>query len=155
MTKKKSLNQKLTALRDSRTLYARANDVCDPDFLQNSFFDAHDRLQVKYEMLRRVSHEGASVRAAAAAFGMSRPAFYEAQRAFQQDGLAGLIPERPGPRRAHKLSTEVVEYAEEMLAQEEVPTLSVVLSAIQEHFGIQVHRRSLERALARRSKKVR
>ena len=46
---------------------------------------------------------------AAASFGVSRPTWYQAQRAYEADGLPGLLPDRPGPRRPHKLSDEVVE----------------------------------------------
>ena len=64
------------------------------------FFDPEDLVQVKYEMLRRVREEGAAVTQASAAFGFSRPSFYAAQAAFQEAGLPGLVPQRPGPRRA-------------------------------------------------------
>ena len=53
------------------------------------FFDARDLIQVKYEMLRHVSVDGASKADAAALFGMSRPTFYQAEAAFARDGLAG------------------------------------------------------------------
>ena len=81
----------------------------DELFLGNAFFDPLDLLQVKYEMLRRVREDGESVSAAAARFGVSRPTFYAAQRAYEAGGLPALVPSRPGPRRAHKLGPEVVE----------------------------------------------
>ena len=34
----------------------------------------------------------------------------------EEGGLAGLVPARPGPRRAHKLTDEVVAFARERLA---------------------------------------
>ena len=46
---------------------------------------------------RRSSHS-------AAAFGFSRPSFYQAQAALAGGGLAALVPRKPGPRRAHKLT---------------------------------------------------
>jgi transposase len=155
MPKKRVTNGKLSALRNSRTLYAHADAVQDTEFRQNAFFDARDALQVKYEMLRRVSQEGASVSAAAKSFGLSRPAFYEARRAFQREGLAGLMRERPGPRRAHKLSAEVMACVDELLAAEKPQTLTKIIRIVQTRFAITVHRRSLERALARRAKKAR
>lgn len=42
---------------------------------------------MKYEMLRRVEIDKAAVTEAAAAFGLSRPAFYQAQRAVAQQSL--------------------------------------------------------------------
>ena len=80
------------------------------------FFDARDLVQVKYEMLRRAREEGSTVSEAAAAFGFSRPSFYEAKAAYESGGLPGLLPKRPGPRRAHKLSEAVVARLAEALA---------------------------------------
>ena len=76
------------------------------------FFDARDLVQVKYEMLRRARREGQPVSQVAAAFGFSRPSFYAAQALFEQAGLPGLVPQWPGPRRAHKLSEAVVDFLE-------------------------------------------
>src|SRR2546427_5041529 len=50
---------------------------------------------------------------AAAEFGFSRPSFYQAQAVFEAEGLPGLVPQRPGPKRAHKLSAEVVDRLEQ------------------------------------------
>src|SRR5579863_5527951 len=54
---------KLDALREEGTLNPTPDEVRDPKFLDNEFFDPHDIVQVKYEMLRRVSIENASVSA--------------------------------------------------------------------------------------------
>ena len=89
---------KASALRRHHALNARPDEVADPAFNgDNSFFDAQDLVQVKYEMLRRVREEGQAVSQASATFGFSRPSFYEAQAAFSESGLPGLVPQRPGP----------------------------------------------------------
>ena len=64
-------------------------------------------------MVRRVRVDGEPVSRSAAAFGFSRPSFYAAQRALDEGGLRGLVPARPGPRGAHKLTEEVVAFARE------------------------------------------
>lgn len=153
--KTKRPDPKLTALQQSGTLHRHPEAVVDREFQEGDFFDPRDALQVKYEMLRRVNSDGASVSAAARAFGFSRPAFYQAQRAFGQEGLGGLIPERPGPRRAHKLSEEVMQFVEEKDADDPTRTTEQVLEDIEVRFGLTVHRRSLERAQSRRAKKER
>ena len=61
---------------------------------------------MKYEMLRLVSVEKRPVSEAAKLCGFSRPSFYQAQAAFAQSGLAGLIPQKPGPRSGHKLTAD-------------------------------------------------
>ena len=69
---------KVTALRESRCLNPHPEQVTDPAFLADGFFDARDAVQVKYEMVRAVTADGAPVTAAAAAFGYSRPSYYQA-----------------------------------------------------------------------------
>jgi len=146
---------KSEALRQQGVLHSRPQDVTDPLFQAHEFFDPRDLIQVKYEMLRRVQVEGLSITAAAAAFGFSRPAFYQAQTAYQRHGLLGLIPQRPGPRRAHKLSSEVLDFALEQLAKNPALRAAALAASIEEALGVIVHPRSLERALARRQKKER
>jgi transposase len=80
---------------------------------------------------------------------------YQALSAFERGGLAALRPQRPGPRRAHKLSEEVVDFLESALA--DTPHLGVgeLALAVHERFGLSVHPRSVKRALLRREKKRR
>jgi hypothetical protein len=93
---------KLQALREARALNARPQRVADPLFGEGEFFDPRDLVQVKYEMLRRVLTEKRPVSEAATAFGFSRVAFYQAQAAFAEHGLPGLLAKRPGPRGARE-----------------------------------------------------
>jgi len=95
---------KEAALAQARCLNPHPEQVRDPAFLASDFFDARDAVQVKYEMVRQVKADGAPVTAAAAAFGYSRPAYYEAAAALERSGLEGLVPARPGPRGPHKLT---------------------------------------------------
>jgi Homeodomain-like domain len=82
-------------LARSRTLNAHPEAVRDQAFASSGFFDARDRVQVKYEMVRRVETEGSSVSAAADAFGFSRQSYYTAAQALADAGLAGLVPAKP------------------------------------------------------------
>jgi len=117
------------------------------------FFDPHDLVQVKYEMLRTVDKEGKSVKQASEAYGFSRPAFYQAQSQFKKSGVSGLIRKRPGPRSSHKITDEVLTFIEGE-TQEGEPLRSRKLALlIKEKFGKDVHPRSIERAIARRKKR--
>lgn len=149
MARRRPEDPKVEALRTQRSLNPRPEEVVDDEFASSEFFDPRDLVQVKYEMVRRVKLEGAPVTGTVEAFGFSRPTFYEAARVVEDEGLAGLVPERPGPRRAHKLTDEVVAFAEERLAAD--PTLRPrdLADAIEERFAISVHPRSVERAIAR------
>jgi transposase len=144
-----SEDPKITSLREARCLNPRPEDVTDAVFGSSEFFDARDAVQVKYEMVRRVRVDGASVTSAASAFGYSRPSFYQAAAALDEQGLDGLVPGKPGPRGRHKLTDEVCEFAEQQLTVD--PTLRArdLVGPIQQRFGVRVHPRSIERALTR------
>ena len=148
--------EKLAALREYHALHRRPDKVSDQAFVSGDpFFDARDLVQLKYEMLRRVNQEEQSVTQAAAAFGFSRPAFYEARTNFEKKGLAGLLPESPGPRRAHKLKDEVMDFVEQALGQDTSVPAGTLAEMVRERFGFLVHPRSIERALVRRKKNAR
>src|ERR1051326_338929 len=109
---------KLDALRHTGTLHPHPKSVTDPVFQDQPFCDARDLMQVKYEMLRKVEIDRAPVSAAATAFGLSRPSYYQALAAFEQGGLAGLAPQKRGPRRAHKFSAAVLEFLGQLRAEQ-------------------------------------
>ena len=146
---------KLGTLQQQGTLNPRPKLVRDELFLQDNFFDPRDLIQVKYEMLRRVQTEGQSVTDASANFGFSRPSFYQALSAFEQDGLASLVPHKRGPKQAHKLTEEVLTFIGEMRQKEPSVRLPDLVKLIQDRFGIRVHPRSIERSLLRHQKKLR
>ena len=144
---------KAVALRRHHALNPRPQAVGDSAFISgNAFFDPRDLVQVKYEMLRRVNQDGELVTRAAAEFGFSRPSFYQAQAVFEAEGLPGLVPQRPGPKRAHKLSEEVVDRLEQALEAEPALNSAQLAQRLEEQLGLRVHRRSVERALGRRKK---
>src|SRR5919198_53378 len=81
------------------TLNPNPEAVLDEQFATGGFFDAQDIVQVKYEMLRRVAN-GHSIAETIRAFGFSsRQAFYRARAAFQESGLAGLVPIKRRPKK--------------------------------------------------------
>jgi transposase len=123
--------------------------VTADSFLREGFFDPRDLVQVKYEMLRRVRVEGQSVASSAAASGLSRPTYYEAQGAFAREGLPGLLPRRRGPRHGHKVRDEVLRFLVAERSGEDRPGARELARRVQERFGVRVHPRTIERALAR------
>jgi transposase len=146
---------KIKTLRQQGVLNPHPQAVTDPLFQTGGFFDPHDLLQVKYEMLRRVEVDKAPVTEAAAVFGLSRPAFYQAQHAVAQQGLAGLIPRKRGPRGAHKLTPAALDFVLQQRAASPALTTAELIARIQQQFGVAVHRRTIERHLARQEKKRR
>jgi len=103
-------------------------------------------------MLRRVKKNSWSISQASTMFGFSRPSFYQAQSDFEQAGLSGFIPQRRGPRAPHKLSDEVMNFIENVRLNESRVTTSNLIIRIKERFGIDVHRRTIERATVRAKK---
>ena len=149
MARKRKSDAKEAALAETRTLNPRPEAVGDERFASSEFFDARDLVQVKYEMVRRVRVDGAPVTQAAATFGFSRPSYYEAAAAVDREGLGGLVPAKPGPRRAHKLTDEVIAYAQQLREQDPGLGSAELADAIAGKFAIRVHPRSVERALVR------
>jgi transposase len=153
MAKRGKPDPKTLELKRTGTLNPHPEAVTDLLFKENPFFDPRDLLQVRYEMLRRHNAEKTSILDAAAAFGVSRPTFYQAQAAFNRAGLVGLLPSQRGPKSGHKVTAEVLEYLASVKAAEPALTTVRCVQAVREHFGVTIHRRSLERALARSKKK--
>jgi transposase len=145
---------KQAALRQNGALNPHPQHVTDRLFQENEFFDARDLVQVKYEMLRRVRVERVPVSQSAATFGFSRPSYYQAQMAFEEEGLVGLIAQKRGPRQAHKLNTEVLDFVVQEQAAQPAPGFGELARMIEERFGFSVHPRSIQRALSRRKKNV-
>jgi len=142
-------------LRQQGTLNPNPDQVTDPLFQANEFFDPRDLVQVKYEMVRRVQIDKQPVSQSAAAFGFSRPTFYQAQADLKQNGLVGLVPQKRGPRSGHKLTGEVLDFLQQMRASEPPPRPVQLAEAVAQRFGIRVHPRSIERTLLRLQKKRR
>src|SRR2546425_1118721 len=155
MAKKPTRDPKTRALQQEASLHPHPEQVTDELFLTHEFFDPRDLVQVKYEMLRRVQSEGQAVSHSAAHFGFSRPSFYQAQAAFVQGGLPALMPQKRGPKKAHKLTAEVLAFIHQARQQDPSLRLAALVSRIQERYGIAVHPRSIERALVRGQKKPR
>jgi transposase len=147
-------DRKMERLKQQGGLNRHPERVRAPWFAGSSgFFDARDLAQVKYEMLRQVRVEGAEKTKAAALFGVSRPTFYEAEAAFAQEGLVGLLPKPRGPKSAHKLTAEVMAFIETCVSDDALSGARALARQVRAKFGVRVHPRSIERALARKKKR--
>lgn len=156
MTKpKKPQDGKIDSLKKYGAFNPHSQKVKEKKFSESvgGFFDSRDLVQVKYEMLRAVEKENLSVQQASDAFGFSRPAFYQTQSQFKQEGVIGLAKKRPGPKSAHKLTDEILTFVEEQVEEGKPLRARAIAPLIREKFGTEVHPRSIERAMARRKKK--
>lgn len=137
------------ALRAARALNPRPEAIRDGAFAASEFLDPRDLVQVRYEMVRRVRIEGDPVSRVVTDFGFSRPSWYVAAAALDEEGLPGLLRARPGPRRAHKLSEEIMSFVTGVLAEEPGLRAGELARRIEASFGVRAHPRSVERALER------
>lgn len=144
---------KAKVLREHATLNPHPERVSDVLFQTHVFFDPCDLVQVKYEMLRRVRVEGQPMGATAATFGFSRMTLHHLRKRFEAKGMTGLLPRHKGPRRAHKLTEEVLAFVIQTLKTEPDLRTADLPQRVEQAFGFSVHGRSIERALARRRKK--
>ena len=150
---RRTIDPKAEVLRRQGALHPNPRAVRDEAFRQEEFFDPRDLVQVRYEMLRRHQVDGDTVTEVATAFGVSRQAYYMTEAAFEEKGVAGLLPRRRGPRRAHKCTDEILDFAEQWRADSSAE--KDVSKAVQKRFGVSIHPRSIARALSRRKKKRR
>jgi transposase len=122
-------------------------------FLRHRFFDPLDKVQVKYEMLRAHAIDGDAVMAAAEAFGFSRQTFYTTLDAFEEFGILGLAEEKRGRRGPLKLAADDLKWLEALAHR--APELSgrQIAQRLWAERGVSVHRRTIERVLARSGKK--
>jgi len=133
-------------MRKNGSYNHRASTVTAEIFKGSSpFFDAHDLVQVKYEMLRAVDKERQEVSSTSAAFGFSRVSFYQIKKEYDESGVAGLIPKKRGPKGSRKLSGGDVEFARGLV---DTHTKMQIVSRLMEERGVEVSKRTLERQLS-------
>jgi transposase len=138
---------KAEALAKDGTLNQASAKVRDPKFRDGGFFDPRDIVQVKYEMLRQVSVENASVTNVSGDFGVSRPTFYQARADFDGAGIAGLVPKKRGPRGPNKLQGEVLAFLKLHWTPGQPIRARELAVLVRDQFGLDVHPRTIERAI--------
>jgi transposase len=147
-TRSKAKTAKVKALLEEGTLNPSPEKVRDPKFQENEFFDPRDLVQVKYEMLRRVSVEKASVTEATEKYGVSRPTYYQTKAIFDKGGLAGLVPRKRGPHGPHKLQGEALEFVQQQLVAGQPVRARELAKLVRQKFALPIHPRTIERAVA-------
>lgn len=140
--------QKHERLHNDGTLSPNPEKILDPKFRDHDFFDPHDVVQVRYEMLRRVSVENVSITDVAEEYGISRPTYYQTKTSLETEGLAGLVPKKRGPHGPHKLRPEIIEFLKAEVVPGQPMRARELAMVVLERFGLQVHPRTIERVLS-------
>jgi len=139
---------KRRALERAGLLNRKAGRVRAPLFGRVAFFDADDKLQAKYEMLRSHEADGLPVSRTAELFGYTRQAYYQIRQAFDEQGMAGLLDKKRGRRGPVKCTPEVVAF---LVRQKQAdPELSgrELAEQLEQERGVVVHRRTVEKIVA-------
>ena len=68
--------------------------------------------------------------------------------------MAGLLPEKKGPKRAHKLTAKVLAFIDAELAEHPEHAPADLAARIEKRFGVTIHPKSIGRARARREKNL-
>jgi len=137
-------------LRGSGTLNPRPENVTDPLFANSSFFDAHDLLQVRYEMIRGDSRH-MSLKERALRFGMSVSTYSRLKRAYLKGGLQALIPAKRGPQGPHKITSEMVAYARQYRINNGPTSIRKLTDLVNEHFKSSIHFTGLQRVMSKKN----
>jgi len=132
-------------MQKNGTFNHRADKVSSELFSSSAFFDAHDLIQVKYEMLRAASNGQGDVTSIAAAFGFSRVSFYQIKKEYDENGIAGLTPKKRGPKGSRKLNGDDLEFARSLVGTYTKPQIVALLN---EERGVVISKRTLERQLS-------
>ena len=144
--------KKIKTLRSSGALNRHPEKVRHPLFTEHDFFDPHDLVQLKYETVRAVELDGRPIAQAALDFGLSRPTIYEARASLRQAGVEGLLPQKRGPKKARKLTSDVRRYLEELVGAEPDLQGAVLVQRVRTRFGIVLHRRTVEKAVRKKGR---
>ncbi len=142
-----SKRSKADALIEEGTFNPAPDKVRDPKFRSSEFFDPHDVVQVKYELLRRVSIDKVSVTEASGEYGVSRPTYYQAKADFDAAGIAGLVPAKPGPRGPHKVDDDVLAFLRARVVAGEPLRARELAKLVRDELDVELHPRTIERVL--------
>jgi|AGTN01.2.fsa_nt_gi hypothetical protein len=148
-----SINKdKIAKLKENNSYNKKAGKVSNPPFLTNPYFDSHDIVQVKYEMLRAVNNNELSVSDTSRQFGFSRTAYYKIEDQFKKEGVDGLCYKKTGPKAPAKVTAELLDFAADLKAQRPDITNDEVIEEIRLQKGVIIHKRSLQREKAKKKR---
>lgn len=141
-------HRKRQALREARALHRKPESVIDPLFRSHPFFDPHDKVQVKYEMLRRHELDGEPLGETARRFGFTRQSYRLVLERFRTLGFVGLFERKRGRKQPLKADDEVVAFVRRQRAEAPDVRPEELAERVQRTFGVTLSRRTIYRALS-------
>ncbi|WP_230397533.1 helix-turn-helix domain-containing protein [Novisyntrophococcus fermenticellae] len=137
-------------LKENGTYNPNHAGVTALHFSSGIFFDSHDLIQVKYEMLRSVGSGECTVTQASRQYGLSRESFYNTRSAYEAGGLQALVPKKTGPKGAHKLTDKGRDFIDRYQVEHPGASTREINNRMKESTGIRVHNRTVERYLSKK-----
>ena len=150
MAIRKASMKKTDILKENGTFNHQSDKVTADDFRHGIFFDPQDLVQVKYEMLRSVAKDNLSVSEASKKYGLSRQTYYINKEAVEKAGIMALIPQKPGPKHATKLTDDGKTFIDSFVQSHPKATLKDINEALAQNTGITVHLRTIQRYLSKK-----
>lgn len=144
------LDSKVEALKANGTYNEDSQNVQAEHFKHGIFFDPHDIVQVKYEMIRCVEKDGTSIRDAASLYGFSRQTFYACRDAINEEGISGLIPKKSGPKTGYKLDEDRKRLIDRYLSDHPRAKAQEIHNALEKELDVQVTVKTISRYLAKK-----
>ncbi len=140
-------NDKAEFLKKEGMLNPKPERVLHPLFQSQTFFDALDLPQVRYEMLRSARAEELSVTEACKLFGFSREYFYRLERDFMSSGYTGLLSSPRGRRPLVALNQEIVNFIVHRKMTEPRLTGEELRQELKDIYQVDCSRRTVERII--------
>ena len=121
--------------------------VRDPKFQEGGFFDPRDAVQVKYEMLRRVSVEKAPVTEVSDEYGVSRPTYYRPRQISRRRALRDWRPRSEAPMVRTKSRARCWRFSRRGFLPASRSGRANWRRRSRRELGLDVHPRTIERAV--------
>lgn len=120
-------------------------------FLEDSFYDPMDIIQIKYELIQDAKDARGGIEKITSDYGYTRASYYLIKAAFEKGGLAALAPGKTGPKTPYKLTLERQEHIERYISENPSANSAEVVADLLGSKGIKISKRTVERY--RRKKK--
>ena len=138
---------KEAALAEARCLNPHPEQVTDPGFLASDFFEPATRCRSSTRWCARSGPAAPRSPRRPRRSATPGPPTTRQQPRWNTPGWTGWY--LPGPHGGHKLTGQILAWAEEQLAADPGLRPAQLPDRIEQAFGVRVHPRSVERALAR------
>ena len=96
--------------------------------------------------------DGWPVTKASKVFGFSRLSFYKILSAFKSLGITGLLQKKKGPKKPNKITNAVLSFIRDTQNNEPVIKARKLKILIKAEFGIDLHKRTIERIYKNKKK---